>query len=77
MQADLLAVLVFRETGIAMASQTLLVAHLGGVLRCSPNREQQGNTEDQTATLHVTPRLAAQSHAANTPRWLMKTCNGQ
>ena len=40
MQADLFAVLVFRETGIVMASQAVLIAHLGGVFRQRPGREQ-------------------------------------
>ena len=33
MEADLLAVLVFRETGIIMASQTVVIAQLGGGFR--------------------------------------------
>ena len=57
MQADLLAVLVFRESGIVVAGQALVVAHLGSMLRRSPSREQQGYTENQTAALHGTPRF--------------------
>jgi len=57
MQADLFAVLVFRETVIVMASQAVLIAHLGGGFGQSNRREQQGNRENQTATLHETPRF--------------------
>jgi hypothetical protein len=39
-QADLFAVLVFGESGIVMASQAVLIAHLGSGLGHRTNTEQ-------------------------------------
>ena len=57
MQAELFAVLLFAESGIVMASQTVLVAHLGRGLGHRPRAEQQGNKENHTATLHRSPHF--------------------
>ena len=69
-QADLLAVLVFRQGRIAVAGQAFVVAHLGRrfgrLLRCRLGRElwnrrchqqQQGSKESQTAALHESPHF--------------------
>ncbi len=65
-EADLLSVLVFRESRIAMAGQALVVGHLGrGFARllslgrqlrsCRCHHQQQGSKENQTTALHGAP----------------------
>ena len=70
-QADLLAVLVFGQSRIAVAGQALVVAHLGGRGRLGRlfgrrlgmklrsrgcRHQQQGGEKNQTAALHRSPR---------------------
>ena len=56
-QADLFAVLVFGESGIIMASQAVVIAHLGGIFGYRSRSEEQRDEENQTATLHRNPRF--------------------